>query len=211
MGRIARVNKKIGPFILNRFKALYFPAGFQYRSRTMYCPQCGTQNSDRSRYCLSCGTSFVAEATALPTPASPPPPPPFAAAERAPLPQVRYAGFWLRFVAWVLDLIALAMVRMAMSQIHSPFFVFGGTFVITWIYFAAFESSTLQATPGKMALSLYVTDLEGRRIGFGRASGRFFGKILSSILLGIGYVVAGFSQRKQALHDMMAGCLVRRR
>lgn len=151
----------------------------------------------------------MAEAAALPTP--PPPPPPFSAAETAPVSQIRYAGFWIRFVAWVLDVIAVAMVRMALSQIDSPFFVFGGTFVITWIYFAAFESSTLQATPGKMALSLYVTDLEGRRIGFGRASGRFLGKILSSALLGIGYVVAGFSAKKQALHDMMAGCLVRRR
>jgi uncharacterized RDD family membrane protein YckC len=114
-------------------------------------------------------------------------------------------------VAWVLDVIALKMVQMVLSMMHSPFLGWGGTFVAGWLYFAVLESSTLQATPGKMALGLYVAGVDGRRIGFGKASGRFFGKILSSLLLGIGYVVAAFSQRKQALHDMMAGCLVLRR
>ena len=132
----------------------------------MYCPLCGTQNSDRARYCLSCGTSFVVDAAA--TPATPPPtsvpPPPYPAAETPLVPQVRYAGFWIRFVAWVLDAIGVAMVHGALSQMHNPMIGIGGGFVATWIYFAAFESSTLQATPGKMALGLYVADINGRRI-----------------------------------------------
>lgn len=84
--------------------------------------------------------------------------------------------------------------------------VFG--FIFNWVYFAGFESSHLGATPGKWLLGIYVTDMDGRRISFGRATGRYFGKIISGILLGIGYVMAGFTEKFQALHDMMAECLV---
>src|SRR6202035_5143373 len=79
---------------------------------------------------------------------------------------------------------------------------------LAWLYYALLESSSWHATLGKMALRLQVTDLEGRRIGFGRASGRFFGKIISGMILYIGFLMAGFTEKKQALHDMMAGCLV---
>jgi uncharacterized RDD family membrane protein YckC len=82
------------------------------------------------------------------------------------------------------------------------------SFIFTWIYYAGFESSHLGATPGKWALGIYVTDLEGKRISFGRASGRYFGKIVSGLILGIGYMMAGFTEKFQALHDTMADCLV---
>jgi uncharacterized RDD family membrane protein YckC len=59
-----------------------------------------------------------------------------------------------------------------------------------------------------MALGLVVTDLDGQRISFGKASGRHFGKIISSLILCIGFIMAGFTERKQALHDIMAGTLV---
>jgi uncharacterized RDD family membrane protein YckC len=83
--------------------------------------------------------------------------------------------------------------------------------ILHWLYFALMESSTWQATLGKKALGLEVTDLEGKRIGFGRASGRFFGKILSVLILWIGFIMAGFTEKKQALHDMLAGTLVIRK
>jgi uncharacterized RDD family membrane protein YckC len=70
------------------------------------------------------------------------------------------------------------------------------------------ESSPFQATIGKVAVGIYVADLQGQRISFGRATGRFFGKILSGAILLIGYLMAGFTEKKQALHDTMAGCLV---
>ena len=70
------------------------------------------------------------------------------------------------------------------------------------------ESSPKQATLGKMALSIVVTDLEGKRISFGKATGRYWGKIISGLILCIGYFMAGFTEKKQAFHDMMAGCLV---
>lgn len=82
------------------------------------------------------------------------------------------------------------------------------TIVIAWLYFALMESSKLQATIGKMVVGAMVTDLEGNRISFGRATGRYFGKILSGIILLIGYIMAGFTEKKQALHDMLAGTLV---
>ena len=84
--------------------------------------------------------------------------------------------------------------------------------VATWLYFALMESSARQATIGKIALGLYVTDLQGRRLSFGRATGRFFAKIITGLVpFFIGYIMAGFTARKQALHDMIAGCLVLKR
>lgn len=77
-----------------------------------------------------------------------------------------------------------------------------------WLYFALMESSSKQATLGKMALSIIVTDVNGNRLSFGRASGRYFGKILSGLILYIGFIMAAFTEKKQALHDMIAGCLV---
>lgn len=81
-----------------------------------------------------------------------------------------------------------------------------------WLYFAYLESGEKQGTWGKQMLGLYVTDLAGNRVTFARASGRFFAKIISGLIpLGIGYIMAGFTERKQALHDMIASCLVLRR
>jgi uncharacterized RDD family membrane protein YckC len=77
-----------------------------------------------------------------------------------------------------------------------------------WLYFALMESSAKQGTLGKMALGIIVTDMNGNRLSFGRATGRYFGKILSGMILCIGYIMAGFTEKKQALHDMIAGCLV---
>jgi uncharacterized RDD family membrane protein YckC len=70
------------------------------------------------------------------------------------------------------------------------------------------ESSSKRATLGKMALGIIVTDLEGKRISFGRATGRFFSKILSGIIIYIGFIMVAFTDKKQGLHDMIAGTLV---
>ncbi len=80
--------------------------------------------------------------------------------------------------------------------------------VVNWLYFSLQESSSAQATVGKRLLKLKVTDLSGNRISFGHATGRYFGKILSGITLGFGFMMAGFTEYKQALHDMLAGTLV---
>ena len=78
----------------------------------------------------------------------------------------------------------------------------------SWLYFALMESSAKGGTLGKMAIGIMVTDMTGNRISFGRATGRYFAKILSQMILMIGFLMAGFTQQKQALHDILAGCLV---
>jgi uncharacterized RDD family membrane protein YckC len=83
-----------------------------------------------------------------------------------------------------------------------------GGLVSSWLYYALMESSSKQATLGKMACGLYVTNLQGRRIGFGQASGRYYGMIISTLTLFIGFLMCAWTEKKQCLHDMMAGCLV---
>jgi uncharacterized RDD family membrane protein YckC len=80
--------------------------------------------------------------------------------------------------------------------------------IIGWLYDALQESSVHQATFGKRACGLRVTDLNGQRISFARATGRHFAEILSAITLFIGYMMAGWTERKQALHDIIAGTYV---
>ena len=149
-----------------------------------------------------------------------------------------YAGFWKRFAAFLIDSLLIgAVVGIVMMIFGIGIFggmsavdpqqmdeemaqtmaagVIGGIVMFglimsaaQWLYFALMESSSKQATLGKMALGIIVTDLNGNPISFGRATGRYFGKILSGIILYIGYLMAGFTEKKQALHDMIAGCLV---
>lgn len=86
------------------------------------------------------------------------------------------------------------------------FFLFGT--ILKWLYFALMESSSHQGTLGKMAIGIVVTDLQGRRVSFARATGRYFGKYISNLILNIGFLMAAFTEKKQALHDIMAGTLV---
>lgn len=143
--------------------------------------------------------------------------------------QVVYAGFWLRFVAAIVDGLVTAVpgfIAAFALEMASPTNPATGptpqqaglelllnlvSIVITWLYHAMFESSAYQATPGKMLLGIRVTDMNGQRIGFGRATGRHFAKILSGIICMIGYIMAAFTERKQALHDIIAGALVVRK
>ena len=83
--------------------------------------------------------------------------------------------------------------------------------LITWFYYALMQSSAKQATIGKMALGIKVTDVNGERLTFARASLRYFSKILSNLFLMIGYIMAGFTEKRQALHDMIANTYVVRK
>jgi uncharacterized RDD family membrane protein YckC len=145
---------------------------------------------------------------------------------------VAYAGFWLRLAAYLIDSILLGIAvgififmpllgQSGAGEMSPESFwaLYMDTsrqgiarrllvVMAAWLYWALLESSALQATPGKRMLGLFVTDLQGRRITFARASGRFFGKAISGFLLMAGYIMAGFTEKKQALHDMLAGCLV---
>jgi uncharacterized RDD family membrane protein YckC len=121
-----------------------------------------------------------------------------------------YAGFWRRLGACIIDglLLTIILTPLTLLAENNMPQIWLGDVVVNWLYFALMESSVQQGTLGKMAIGLKVTDLAGNRIGFGRASGRFFGKYLSTMILCIGYLFIVFTDRKQALHDLMASCLV---
>ena len=127
---------------------------------------------------------------------------------------IRYAGFWLRFAAYFIDGIILQVLAILIyvisgSEILSPQLIPQLVVVIfNFGYFIVMESSDKQATLGKMAVGIYVTDTNGQRISSGRATLRIFGKFISVFTLLIGFFMAGFTERKQALHDMIANTLV---
>jgi uncharacterized RDD family membrane protein YckC len=83
--------------------------------------------------------------------------------------------------------------------------------LLMWIYYAAFEASSWQATPGKKVLRLYVTDVFGRPITFARASFHNIGRTISEMTFWVGYIPVGFTEKKQGLHDILAGCVLLRR
>jgi uncharacterized RDD family membrane protein YckC len=148
----------------------------------------------------------------------------------APVAGVGYGGFWIRVVAAIIDAIILRVVVAPVGMIfgglgmagmmsgipHAGLGILGGGITIIllvfghWLYEAFMESSSYQATLGKMIFGMKVTDLYGNRISFERATGRHFAKWLSAMILGIGYIMVGLTDRKQGLHDLLAGTLVRR-
>jgi uncharacterized RDD family membrane protein YckC len=132
-----------------------------------------------------------------------------------------FAGFWKRFAALLIDWIATLIptfiigfafgLVMAVGDASQDVIEFMGNclgIVVWWLYCASMESSQLQGTLGKLALGIKVTDEKGDRIGFARATGRHFGKFLSALILGVGFLMVAFTPRKQTLHDSLASCLV---
>lgn len=101
-----------------------------------------------------------------------------------------------------------AKVALIMGAIaaYSTFIIIAVT--ISWLYYALMESSQRQATLGKLAAGIKVTDVNGNRISFLQATGRYFAKILSGLMFGIGYLMIIFTEKKQGLHDILAGTLV---
>ncbi|WP_017733957.1 RDD family protein [Nafulsella turpanensis] len=153
-----------------------------------------------------------------------------------PMETAHYGGFWIRFVAILIDgfilgiaqliLIAPVMAALGFASFSAESLnpedgaaafaaIFGAmgiiqvvSLVIGWLYFALMQSSKYQATLGKMVLGLKVVDQEGARLSFGKATLRYIGKFISSAVLMIGYLIAAFNPRKQALHDMIASTYV---
>jgi uncharacterized RDD family membrane protein YckC len=172
---------------------------------------------------------------AQPPQAWPPPPQGVAAA------QLPYAGFWKRFAAYLIDSLILDAVAfvvfgvvilmigggavlsgdksidnfvgdMTAVAVLLVVLMFFGLIVAVWLYFAKMESSPSQATIGKRVMGIYVTDLQGHRLTFGKATARFFSKIITGLIpLALGWIMAAFTEKRQALHDMIAGTLVMRR
>ena len=135
-----------------------------------------------------------------------------------------YAGFWRRLIAYAVDALIVGVPLMIIGRLtgsvvlqqnasgveayttSTPFAIFAGLASIA--YFVWQESSDKQATIGKSVMGLKVTNLQGGRISMAQALIRYFGKFLSSIIFYIGFIIAGFTEKKQALHDMLAKTLV---
>jgi uncharacterized RDD family membrane protein YckC len=134
-----------------------------------------------------------------------------------------YASGWRRCGAYVIDAVIFLVISFVSGAVLGFTFALASPatdertvelvaqlagIAVGWLYFAALESSSRQATAGKQALGIVVTDEHGRRITFARATGRYFAKILSAITFGIGYLMIVFTGKKQGLHDKVARTLV---
>jgi len=176
-----------------------------------FCPNCGSEiQFKQAEICPKCGVRIKE------------PPKPIGE---------KYAGFWIRLVAYIIDSIILLIIAFGIGFIYGIFlaisypefsdysfsrpqsigfmiFLYIIIIVIQWIYFAYQESSSKQATIGKQALGLIVTDHNGNQLSFSKATGRWLAKILSGLILGVGLLMIGFTEKKQGLHDMIANTYV---
>ena len=154
-----------------------------------------------------------------------------------PAARANYAGFWVRSAAWLIDgtilmvigsLVQFALLGSVATTFRppapgtSPNMALGAMLGMVGVAFlldmaigcsyeAFFVSSSLSATPGKLALDLKVLRPNGARLGLGRAAGRYFAKRLNMLIAGIGYIMAGFDSEKRGLHDMICDTRVVRR
>jgi uncharacterized RDD family membrane protein YckC len=190
-----------------------------YGTGTVFCSECGRPSTadELARFgdrlvCPLCKESYAQKLREGVAPAS----------------TSRYAGFWIRMLAWLIDTIILMVVASVVqfaflgSFITVPNLQPGGdptaalagmmgmigivylvNMVIGCSYEAGFVSSSLSATPGKLAVGLKVLRPDGSRVSLGRAVGRYFAKVLSGLILGIGYLIIAFDAEKRGLHDMI--------
>jgi uncharacterized RDD family membrane protein YckC len=200
----------------------------------MFCPKCGKETDASGKFCQWCG----ADIGSLPAPASPvvtqeeedgPDIGVYAGLGR------RFVAFIVDIIIILLfDLVAMAVLGLTRG-IQNSYFYFvqhiavdtltpEGTMaallgsilaaygivliVIPWLYFAGFESSRSQATPGKLLMHIVVTDMTGNKPTFARVTLRHFAKFVSALIIFIGFLMIGLTQRRQGLHDRIAGCLV---
>jgi uncharacterized RDD family membrane protein YckC len=146
----------------------------------MPCPSCGQSAAADARFCPGCGRVLSA---------------------------VVYAGFWMRFASYIIDAIILFVVGIVLA------IAVGGTsgtvlqFAVGLVYTIGFWIAQ-GATPGKMALGIKITTVDGEDIDFGRALLRYLGYIASAIILLIGYLMIAFTGQKRGLHDYIAGTVV---
>lgn len=188
----------------------------------MKCPKCQAENKDGAKFCHSCGETLTPK-TELSESSG--------VTKSGSNQKMEYAGFGVRFVGHVIDSVILYVVRVMIFAVFSisatpvfytdnpsaaqilttagfSFSVVMISIAIGWLYKALMESSPKQATVGKMAMGIKVTDMKGDRLTFAHASGRYFAHIITGMTLGIGYLTILFTEKKQAVHDLIANTLV---
>lgn len=181
-------------------------------ANALKCPGCGSEALDCARFCHRCGTTLTGT-----------PPNSLSETGSLMLPRSQYGAIWRRFVACVIDYAIIAtclapavvLLIWAADTTNSEIIkslagtaVVFGAIIADWLYNANMISSSRQATYGKQFMGLRVTDIRGERIGFGQATGRYFAKFLSTFAALVGFFIAIFTKRKQALHDIVALTLV---
>jgi len=198
---------------VNKTAAVCMGCGTNPRLGNNFCSDCGTKTNDKQIVCVQCGASLSLSGrfNALST---------------------KYAGFWKRVAAYFVDYMVFTPVllicfvlyvyfspytwdEIIYSYYYNPYidwayWVFMAVLpgIVGIAYFCGMESSSKQGTLGKMALGIQVVDMNDNRISFGRAFGRYFGKLLSGCLCYIGFIMVGFTQKKQGLHDILAATQV---
>jgi uncharacterized RDD family membrane protein YckC len=131
----------------------------------------------------------------------------------------RYGGFWIRVVAALIDGIVLTITFAVIGAVSGLDFFSSDPehfdsravalqVVLNWLYEALLTSSERGATLGKMAVGLRIVTEQGERLSFLRATGRYFAKYVSALILGVGFLMVAFTDRKRGLHDMIAGTVV---
>ena len=200
---------------------------------TFFCSRCGAPNAASATVCQACGASLVPNMVPPPpvaaaAPVIPAYPAAYAAPQAVAGLQPHYGGFWIRVLAYIIDqvLLGILFIPIALAvmlpyitamlrgdlDVETPPFGFllwiPVFFAAYWLYDALLTSSVWQGSVGKRICGLKVTDEQGNRIGFGRATGRFFARVLSRMCLWIGFIMVAFMERKRGLHDILAGTLV---
>ena len=178
----------------------------------MICPECEENNKDESKFCTACGCSLKDALRVTVNQNN----------------EIHYAAFKKRLIAYFIDnmilliivqakvalfmLLSMPLLKMSPSNISTLPLRTSLSLVLmiffSWGYFTLMESSYMKATIGKAAMDIIVTDLDGRRISFEKANGRYWGKYISAIILFFGFIMADTTEKKQALHDIMAHTLV---
>jgi uncharacterized RDD family membrane protein YckC len=206
----------------------------------LFCSQCGAQSTGGAGFCQKCGARLVPGTASPPPapggvyPAAAAAPYPPATLGAAVLPESYYGGFWIRVAAYLLDSLILSAVFIPLFLIFClpiimrvanqpnpeqgpPPELFGIIFmlvpivwIVHWLYESLLTSSRWQGTVGKRILRLKVTDDFGNKITFARATGRFFAKILSGMVMYVGFIMVAFMERKRGLHDIICNTQVLR-
>jgi len=199
----------------------------------MFCPKCGKETDALGKFCQWCGADIVSNpVTPIATPEEEEEGPDvgvYAGLGR------RIVAFIVdTILILLLDIVAVAVLGLFRGLQNLYFFavqqapveslttegtsaaLFGSIIaaygiviiVIPWLYYAGFESSRSQATPGKLLMRIVVTDLEGNKPSFARVTLRHFAKFISTLIIFLGFLMIGLTKKRQGLHDKIAGCLV---